>query len=119
MDGENWNPIRFKSQPSRGGVVEDVCYEDIDIGNARNVFEINMTWRMKGATKPPYSPLTTLRNITFRNIRAKAQHAGAITGFEQQPFLPDVFTFDNCRPKVETPLQIKHADVNLSGIIYE
>ena len=119
MDGENWNPIRFKSQPSRGGVVEDVCYEDIDIGNARNVFEINMTWRMKGATKPPYSPLTTLRNITFRNIRAKAQHAGAITGFEQQPFLPDVFTFDNCRLKVETPLQIKHADVNLSGIIYE
>ncbi|MBO4659126.1 MAG: glycoside hydrolase [Prevotella sp.] len=119
MTGENWNPIRFKSQPSRGGLVEDVCFEDIDISNARNVFEINMTWRMKGAIKPPYSPLTTLRNITFRNIRAKAEHAGNITGFEDQPFTRDVFTFDNCHLTVGTPLQIRHADVDTSGVTYE
>ena len=119
MAGENWNPIRFKSQPSRGGVVEDVCFEDIDINNARNVFEVNMTWRMKGAINPPYHPLTTLRNITFRNIRAKAQHAGSIIGFEDQPFDRSVFTFDNCRLSVGTPLQIQHADVDTSGVIYE
>ncbi len=119
MDGENWNPIRFKSQPSRGGVVEDVCFEDIEIANARNVFEINMTWRMKGATEPPYEPLTTLRNITFRNIHAKAQHAGNITGFEQQPFTRDVFTFDNCHLDVETPLKIQYADIDLGGIVYK
>ncbi|MBQ6228502.1 MAG: glycoside hydrolase [Prevotella sp.] len=119
MDGENWNPIRFKSQPSRGGVVEDVCFEDIHIGNARNVFEINMTWRMKGATQPPYHPLTTLRNITFRNIFANAQHAGHIKGFDEQPFGRDVFTFDNCHLKVGTPLHVENADIDQSGIVYE
>ena len=100
-------------------MVEDVCFEDIDINNARNVFEVNMTWRMKGAINPPYHPLTTLRNITFRNIRAKAQHAGSIIGFEDQPFDRSVFTFDNCRLSVGTPLQIQHADVDTSGVVYE
>ena len=29
MDSDNWTPIRFKSQPSRGGVVENITYKNI------------------------------------------------------------------------------------------
>ena len=29
VDADNWAPIRFKSQPSRGGVVENIIYRDI------------------------------------------------------------------------------------------
>ncbi len=29
MDSDNWAPIRFKSQPSRGGVVENITYKNI------------------------------------------------------------------------------------------
>ncbi len=114
--GENWNPIRFKSQPSRGGIVENILFEDIDIAKARNIFEINMTWRMKGMEEPPYQPLTRLRNIRFRNIRGVAENAGIIHGFDEQPFTRDVFRFENCEIKVKTQLDIKNADVNLDGL---
>ena len=33
MAGENWNPIRFKSQPSRGGVVENIHIENVNMIN--------------------------------------------------------------------------------------
>lgn len=116
MAGENWNPIRFKSQPSRGGIVEHITFSDITIANARNIFEINMTWRMKGATEPPYYPLTQLRDIHFRNIRGQAENAGHLIGFAEQPFTRDVFHFENCRIEVENPLDIQYADVDISGL---
>ena len=119
MKGENWNPIRFKSQPSRGGVVERITFEDIDISQARNIFEINMMWRMKGATEPPYSPRTTLRDIHFRNIRGVAENAGHITGYDVQPFTSDVFHFENCHIQVKQPLKITNAEVNLNGLTTE
>ena len=114
--GENWNPIRFKSQPSRGGIVENILFEDITIAKARNIFEINMTWRMKGMTEPPYMPRTQLRNICFRNIRGVAENAGIIHGFAEAPFTRDIFRFDNCEIKVGNPLDIQHADINLDGL---
>ena len=116
MSGENWNPIRFKSQPSRGGVIEDVLFEDIDIRQARNVFEVNMSWRMKGATEPPYKPLTTLRNIRFRNVTAHAENAGLFRGYEEQPLTPEIFSFENCRLYVKTPLQLQFASLDLQGL---
>lgn len=116
MAGENWNPIRFKSQPSRGGIVEHITFSDIDIANARNIFEINMTWRMKGATEAPYHPLTQLRDIHFRNIRGHAINGGNLIGFEEHPFTRDVFHFENCHIEVQNPLNIQYADVDLSGL---
>ena len=34
MDNENWSPLRFKSQPSRGGTVENITFEDITLISA-------------------------------------------------------------------------------------
>ena len=119
MAGENWNPIRLKSQPSRGGVVENILFEDIDIAKARNVVEVNMTWRMKGADEPPYSPRTVLRNIRLRNIRAHAERGGIIQGFEEQPIPHGAISFENCLFDTGAPLQISHADVDLSGVVMD
>lgn len=119
MAGENWNPIRLKSQPSRGGVVENILFEDIDIAQARNVVEINMTWRMKGADEPPYKPLTSLRNIRIRNIRAHAERGGIIHGFEEQPIPRGAVTFENCLLDTESPIDLRNADVDLCGVIVD
>ena len=116
MTGENWNPIRFKSQPSRGGVIENILFEDIDISQARNVVEINMTWRMKGADEPSYSPLTTLRNIRLLNVRAKAENGGLIKGFPEQPIPRGAIIFDHCLFDVKNPIKTEYADVDLAGL---
>ena len=86
---------------------------------ARNVVEVNMTWRMKGADEPPYSPRTVLRNIRLRNIRAHAERGGIIQGFEEQPIPRGAISFENCLFDTGAPLQISHADVDLSGVVMD
>src|SRR5574344_1938888 len=116
IKGENWNPLRIKSQPSRGGIIEDITYENIVITKARNVFEINMEWRMVPPLSPAYFPLTTLRNIHFRNIKAHAENAGIITGFKDCPIKRDAISFENVNINVNTPLKISNADIDTTGL---
>lgn len=52
IDAGNWAPIRFKSQPSRGGVVENITYQNLKLRNTKKAFEFNMAWRMVNP-KPP------------------------------------------------------------------
>ena len=120
MDNENWNPLRFKSQPSRGGIVENITFEDIHISGASSVFSINMEWRMVPPLKPAVSPLTCLRNIRFKNIRGEAKTVGQIHGFKDAPFGPETFFFENVHIKAEKGLSIMNADdVNFEGLTLE
>ena len=57
MDSDNWTPIRFKSQPSRGGVVENITYKNIVLHGTREAFDMNMEWRMVGPRMPDSNPL--------------------------------------------------------------
>ena len=74
---------------------------------------------MKGADEPPYSPRTVLRNIRLRNIRAHAERCGIIQGFEEQPIPRGAISFENCLFDTGAPLQISHADVDLSGVVMD
>lgn len=116
VDQENWNPIRFKSQPGRGGFVENITFENITIRKATHVFDVEMEWRMVPPLAPPYYPLTRLRNIRFKNITANAQSAGIIHGFKESPFGPDVFTFENCNVHAKKGLDIKNAELKQDGL---
>jgi exo-poly-alpha-galacturonosidase len=68
MMADNWAPIRFKSQPSRGGVVENITYKNILLENTRQAFEFNMEWRMRPPVKAPSNPLPLVRNIKIINV---------------------------------------------------
>jgi len=116
IDNENWNPVRFKSQPGRGGIVENITFEDINIKKARNIFDIEMEWRMVPPLSPAYHPLTQLRNIHFKNITGTADTAGIIHGYKDAPFNNDTFTFENCHIKAKKGLDIKNANINLKGL---
>ncbi len=116
MDNENWNPVRFKSQPGRGGIVENITFEDITIEKAVNVFDVEMEWRMVPPLAPAYYPLTQLRNIHFKNILAKSEKAGIFHGFKEAPFGKDVFTFENCRIEAKKGLDIKNAELETKGL---
>lgn len=120
MDNENWNPLRFKSQPSRGGIVENILFEDVTIKNARNLFDVNMEWRMVPPLAPASEQLTLLRNIRFRNVNAEAQSAGLMHGFEDAPFTKDSFRFENCTVKAQKGLRVVNADeVCFDGLVLD
>lgn len=115
VEAGNWAPIRFKSQPSRGGVVENITYRDIILKNTRKAFEFNMAWRMVAPVKPPANILPIVRNIKLINISGNVNTAGDITGLEGSP-IQDV-VFENCNIIADKGLVIKYATgVDLSGL---
>jgi polygalacturonase len=117
MDGQNWAPIRFKSQPSRGGVVENITYRDIKLNNTRKAFEFNLAWRMVNP-KPAADVLPVVRNIKIINVSGTTNNVGDMHGLEGS--LIDGVTFTNCSIKADRGFTIEHAkNVDLSGLKLE
>lgn len=114
MDSDNWAPIRFKSQPSRGGVVENITYRNIQLNGTRKAVEFNLAWRMANS-KPPANPLPVVRNIHLINISGTATAVGDITGLEGSPIQGVIF--ENCNLETTRGLRLAHVEgVNLAGL---
>lgn len=112
IENGNWAPIRFKSQPSRGGIVENISFEDIRIDNALKIIEVNFNWRPGSQRNMPveYSdPVTVLRNVSLKNCSGNAKSLGEVQGFDIAPFEKGTFHFENCRFETESGLRIKNA----------
>jgi polygalacturonase len=86
---------RIKSQPSRGGVIEDIVYRDIQIDNVRRAFEFILNWRMMPPLAPPAQVLTVVRNVRLINFSGTAQEGGVMFGLPEGP-LQDI-KFENCK----------------------
>lgn len=119
VDEGNWAPFRFKSQPGRGGVVENITFDNIEFDNVKNVFDVNMEWMVGkiGDKQTVYvNPLTKLRNITLRNCRGNAENIGHIIGYKSDPIKNDVFHFENCHFTAKKPLTMTNATINSNGL---
>jgi polygalacturonase len=85
--------VRFKTKMDRGGVVENIIYENITADGVRAVFSFNMnalakTWLPDEflTPVPPELGTPTFRNITVRNIKVtNAKSAGRLVGLPQSP----------------------------------
>lgn len=114
IDSQNWAPIRFKSQPSRGGIVENITYRDITLNNTRKAFEFNMAWRMINP-KPPAKKLPIVRNIKIINVSGTVDSVGDMSGLENSPILG--VTFENCNITAKKGFTLKHVnDLDISGL---
>jgi exo-poly-alpha-galacturonosidase len=115
FDGGNWAPIRFKSQPSRGGVVENITYKDLTLHNTRQAFEMNEEWRMVGPRLPDSNPLPQIRNVKIINVSGDVQSVGTIHGLPGAPIQGIVF--ENCHITATRGFRLDHArDVNMTGL---
>jgi polygalacturonase len=85
--------VRFKTRAGRGGVVEDILYENIEADGVRSVFNFNMdafsnTWvpeRFRTPV-PPEQGTPIFRNIQVRNLRARnCSAAGHLVGLAESP----------------------------------
>ena len=114
----NWAPIRFKSQPSRGGVVENITYRDMQLKDVSRAFEFNMEWRMVPPIAPPAQVLPKVRRVRLINITGTANSGGIIHGLKDSP-IEDV-TFENCKITAQKGLVIENArNVQISGLSLE
>ena len=115
FDAGNWAPIRFKSQPSRGGVVENITYKDIVLHGTRQAFEMNMEWRMVGPRLPDSNPLPVMRNIRIINVTGDVMSVGNIHGLPGSPI--QGVTFENCKIDAQRGFRLDHArSVDLKGL---
>lgn len=111
----NWAPIRIKSQPSRGGFVEDVTYRNIELRGVLRAFEFDMAWYMRINNPAAARMPTALRRIRLINVHGTARAAGIIHGVPERP-IEDV-SFANCAVSADTGLSIEHAgNIDTSGL---
>ena len=114
IDSQNWAPIRFKSQPSRGGVVENITYRNIKLNNTKKAFEFNMEWRMVNP-KPAAEKLPVVRNITIINISGTADSVGDMNGLKDSPITG--VKFINCNINAKKGFTLKNVNnIDLSGL---
>jgi polygalacturonase len=112
--------VRFKTRMGRGGVVEDVIYENIEAEGVRQVLSFNMdafstTWLPDQFRVPVPAATGTpvFRNITVRNLKVDTcATAGHIVGLPESPI-------QNLRLE---NIEIQHADKgftlrNVKGLV--
>lgn len=114
MEADNWAPIRFKCQPSRGGVVENIIYRNILLKDTRKAFEFNMEWRMVNP-KPASDPLPVFRNVRIINVSGTSDKVGDMHGLKGSPVRNVVF--ENCHISAKTGFVLDNAEeIDLSGL---
>jgi polygalacturonase len=115
VDSGNWAPIRFKTQPSRSGVVENIVYRDIRIKDAKQAFEFNMEWRMVPPVAAPAKVLPVVRNVRFINVSGNVNSLGLIHGLKNSPIY-DV-KFRKCKLSAQKGLTVDNVkDIDYSGL---
>ena len=115
MDADNWAPIRFKSQPSRGGVVENVTYRDIELHGTRQMVEFDLEWNMRINVAGDARVATTIRHVKIINVTGTVDKVGVIHGLKDS--LIDGVFFENCAIEAQHGLRIDHArHIDLTGL---
>jgi polygalacturonase len=113
IDTGNWAPIRFKSQPTRGGIVENIVYRNIKIDNVRGIFDFNLNWTAtqgSGERMP-----TKVRNVYVINVTGNANSGGAILGLPDSPITN--IMFKDCDIKANSPVRLSNtANLDTAGL---
>jgi polygalacturonase len=114
----NQAPIRFKSQPSRGGVVENITYRNLELRETRQAVEFNLEWRMVAPIAPPAKVLPVVRNVKMINVSGTVASAGVIHGLRDSPI--QGLVFENCKLTAQRGLTVEYAtNVDFSGLSIE
>ncbi len=122
MDSGNSSPIRFKTTPSRGGVLENITYRNLTMHGVRQAIDMEMDWKNRAMLRqpvpPPANPLPVFRHVKIINVSGDAQSVGVMEGLAASP-IQDI-TFQNCKISSNKGLVISHArNLDLTGLTLE
>jgi len=79
LDGPD-NGIRIKSNGSRGGLTEDVVYDDVCIRNSPNPITLDTAYSAAGTLQGDSLP--TMRDITLHNVRVSGGGKITFNGYD-------------------------------------
>ncbi len=79
LDGDD-NALRIKSNPTRGGLVEDVTYEDVCIRDSKNPILLDTAYSYPGNGKDLFPEY---KDITLRNVRVSGGGKVQFGGLDQ------------------------------------
>lgn len=106
---------RIKSQPSRGGVVEDVVFRDLHLADVSRAVDFDVQWRLVPPLAPPARVLTVIRDIRLVRLTGTARSGGIVRGFPASPILG--LRFEDCRLQAPKGLVLLNAQKpDLSGL---
>ncbi len=110
LDGPD-NGIRIKSNGSRGGLTEDVVYDDICIRNSPHPIMLDTAYSANGPLQGNSPP--TMRDITLHNIRVSG--GGKITFNGYDPTHRIAATLDGVQiaDQATYAYELNHADLTL------
>jgi polygalacturonase len=110
LDGPD-NGIRIKSNGSRGGLTQDVAYDDVCIRNSPNPITLDTAYSANGPLQGNSPP--TMRDITLHNVRVSGGGKITFNGYDSTHRiavkLDGVQIADNAQYKYE----LDHSDITL------
>jgi polygalacturonase len=110
IDGAD-NGLRIKSNGSRGGLVEDVVYENVCIRRTKNPIYMDSHYSASPELDGNLTPV--FRNITFRNVRVVDGGTVTLDGYDAERRLGLVFDGVMFDAASRITLAGRHADVTV------
>ncbi len=107
IDGAD-NGIRIKSNSSRGGLVEDVTYQDVCIRDTKNPIYMDTNYSFRGTER---NKLPVFRDITLRNVHIFDGGKITLEGFDATHRLQ--MNFDDVTISGPAKVNAMHADFTL------
>jgi polygalacturonase len=95
--------LRFKTNPARGGFIEDICVRNCTVKTARYGIHMTMRYSSAGAMEGPAIPIIRnidIRDVSFANLTRQPLF---LQGYSSQMQIEDI-TIANCQfGTVQTP----------------
>jgi polygalacturonase len=110
LDGPD-NGIRIKSNGSRGGLTQDVVYDDVCIRNSPNPITLDTAYTAAGTiegTSPP-----SMRDITLHDVRISGGGKITFNGYDPTHRIAAVLNGVQITDEAKYTYEVDHADLTL------
>ncbi|HVN93560.1 MAG TPA: glycosyl hydrolase family 28 protein [Terracidiphilus sp.] len=110
LDGPD-NGIRIKSNGSRGGLTQDVVYDDVCIRNSPNPITLDTAYSANGPLQGDSPP--TMRDITLHNVRVSGGGKFTFNGYDQTHRIAATLSGVQITDEAAYTYKLDHVDLTL------
>jgi polygalacturonase len=110
LDGPD-NGIRIKSNGSRGGLTQDVVYDDVCIRNSPNPITLDTAYSANGPLQGDSPP--TMRDITLHNVRVSGGGKITFNAYDHAHRIAATLDGVQLTDDAKYTYEVNHADLTL------